>query len=204
MTTMTNELKIELCLSGYRNVGSDHESGEYWRDDKRAELPLLGRLVLEKPSVLDGEELSRFIRVEARRLPDGDVILYYPKGWVRLTSDPKRIEDHNARSRIWGHRYERRLLDALIRLERCGRPPGLVYSWLGGTCGLHELATTAVSRSYAGGKTKTGPEEVESLREYLEEVAEKDWSGASIAAEARELAVPGSIMELVREEVPGR
>lgn len=210
---LTKELLIEIgALSEYTCVGSDHESGEYWQRDRRESLPLLGRIVFERPgtprvsephgSPLAGAPVddARFVRREARRLPDGDIMVIIDgKSWARYTRDERRIAEYRARKSIWGYRYERRLLDALCDLERLGRPPQHIYSWFGGTCGLDTIRLTGVQHSHSGGHAATAEEKLTRLREYLEPLCDTEWEGAEIARAALDFARDGSVVALVRE-----
>lgn len=214
-TYMTNYLTRYLLRQvGAENMidaGADKTSGQYWPISRREELELLGRLVIELPTrrheqVSESEpaKTRRVIPIEARRLPNGDIMVITAESWTRFTNDRDRVAEFNARSKIWGYRYEGKLCDALCELERKGRAPTMIATWFGGTSGLRQTEITRTQKSYTyGGARRTSEEKLSALREYLHHLTETEWPGRDTAVRALELAQDGSIVTIVAQEAQG-
>lgn len=182
-------LMRENCISG-EDVGVDEEL--VVAHAKRSSLPVIGRIVSERSVRGD---VTRYTLAAAYRLPDGDVLISHSAGaFTRITKSKDRFRDYLARKAIWGYRYEPRLLERLIAIERAGRCHGEIYSWFGGDYKLEELAATRCQKSHAQtGKAWTAEEKIERLREHLERIAEKEWDGQLAAMAALNLLRDDSI-----------
>jgi hypothetical protein len=192
MTNAESDLLLALRITGnegYVDIGLDRYGGDHW--PSRSDLPLLGRVMLD----IEGHEQQR-VAVEVRQLPNGDALVIRDGlSFRRLSRDPDAVIDFRARSAIWGHQYDPSLVAAIIDIER--KSPFL--SWFGGAGELSTIAATgARATNTSGSLTRTGPEMVEALKEWIGKIVARypEWSEARTAAD---LATDASITAIPRQ-----
>lgn len=177
-------VRYHATLNGLTNVGPDEYSGQWWNRYKRQDLPLL-------VDVPDG--LGRLAKWrQLYRLPNGDIFDVTGQSWSRWTRDESLIADRTMRNSITHHRYEPRLLSALIELEDAGALSLPSYSWFGQRPAADRVKDGLV-RAYGGVQNSTGAELVERLRRHITECIEAHPRHAVALRAALELVTDDSI-----------